>query len=289
MTTCVATVCDDGKAIVLVADKMVGVGFIESELEITKMRPIHKDWWMLFAGDDISPVFDIVDKARNKIGKGPTATIEEVQEAVRLAFEEKRQEEAVTLFLTPIGWDMERFHKEGSALLPDFAQIKDKIADYRIGIELLVAGFDAGKGYVFSLYGHGEKPGITNRRDIPGFDAIGTGSTGATYMMYYRDCSPKMTIREAVYYSLEGKYFGEQAGGVSESTDLFIARPGCELLQLNDEETIEKKLIPICRALSPNPMRRRDRDVINKLSELGALPLIEEPKKKSKSLAPKGK
>ncbi len=167
-------------------------------------------------------------------------------------------------------------------MLPDFAQIKDKIFDYSIVIELLVAGFDSGKGHVFSMFGYGEKPGISNRRDIPGFDAIGSGSTGATYMMYYRDCSPKMTVREAVYYSLEGKYFGEQASGVSESTDLFVARPGEELIQLNDENTIEKKLVPICYALSPNLMRKRDRETLNNLEELAGFPIIEEPKKKTK-------
>src|SRR5260370_36351787 len=108
MTTCVATVCDDGKAIVFVADKMVGVGFIQSELEITKMRPIHKDWWIMFAGDDVSPVFDIVDKATNKIKQDARAAIEDVQEAVTLAFQEKRQEAAVALTLTPIGLDIQR-------------------------------------------------------------------------------------------------------------------------------------------------------------------------------------
>ena len=64
MTTCIAAVCDWGSAIVLIADKMIGMGYVESELEVTKMREIHKNWWMLFAGDDISPVFDIVDYAK---------------------------------------------------------------------------------------------------------------------------------------------------------------------------------------------------------------------------------
>jgi hypothetical protein len=32
MTTCVASICDEGNAIVLVADKMIGMGYVESEL-----------------------------------------------------------------------------------------------------------------------------------------------------------------------------------------------------------------------------------------------------------------
>jgi 20S proteasome alpha/beta subunit len=282
MTTCNAVICDDGNAIVLVADKMIGMGYVESELEITKMRQLHNEWWMLFAGDDIAPVFDIVDYAKARLNQDAAASIGEVQDAVRTAFAQKRIECAETLYLSPIGWDMSRFNSEGSQLLPNFPEIQGKIDDFTLGIELLVAGFDIGKGYIFTLYGYGDSRGLTQRSDIPGFSSIGSGSTASMYMMFYRDLSPKTGVREAVYFALEGKYFGEQAGGVGESTDLFVARPGKELLQISDEETIEKKLIPICYALSPNLMRKRDRETLNGLEELKDFAKIKEPEKRTK-------
>lgn len=289
MTTCVAAVCDDGNAIVLVADKMIGVGYIESELEITKMRPLHREWWMLFAGDDISPVFDIVDYAKSRIDQTKPATIAEVQEAVKAAFAQKRMDNAEALYLGPIGWDIGRFNREGNSLLSDFSEIKAKINDYALNIELLVAGFDSEKGCLFALCGYGENRGIPTRSDIPGFDAVGSGSVAAMTMMYYRDLSYKTGVREAVYYALEGKYFGEQASGVGASTDLFVARPGKELIQVKDEETIEEKLIPICYAMSPNLLRKRDIEVLNNISELkGFAPIKEEKRKKTKP-KPKGK
>ena len=287
MTTCVAAICDDGNAIVLVADKMIGVGYVESELDITKMRPIHTDWWMLFAGDDISPVFDIVDYAKARIDQTEAASVGEVQAAVKAAFAQKRLENVETLYLSPIGWDIARFNDEGKERLPNFDEIQTKMDAYTLGIELLVAGFDAGKGCVFTLYGYGENRGLPLRSDIPGFDAIGSGSTVATYMMYYRDLSADTSVREAVYYALEGKYAGEQAGGVSESTDLFIVRPGKELLPLKDEDTIEKKLIPICYALSPTRLRKRDRETLNGLAELEEFPKIKEPEKTKPKPKPK--
>lgn len=282
MTTCAASVCDEGNAIVLVADKMIGMGYVESELEITKMRQIHRDWWMLFAGDDIAPVFDIVDYAKEGLSQSDPMTIADAQEAVRVAFAKKRMADAEALYLIPIGWDIVRFNNEGSERLPDFEQIKTKIEDYTLNIELLVAGFDNGKGHIFTLYGYGETRGLARREDIPGFSVIGSGSTAAAFMMYYRNLGPKTGVREAVYYSLEGKYFGEQASGVGGSTDLFIARPGKDLLQLNDEDTIEEKLIPICYALSPNLMRKRDRATLNAIPELSDFPEIKEPDKKTK-------
>jgi 20S proteasome alpha/beta subunit len=282
MTTCNAVICDDGKAIVLVADKMIGMGYVESELEITKMRPIHPEWWMLFAGDDISPVFDIVDYAKAGLDQKKPMSVVEVQEAVRVAFARKRMEEAEALYLIPVGWEISRFNSEGNDKLPNFPELQAKINDHSLNIELLVAGFHAGKGHIFSLYGYGERRGIPQRSDIPGFDSIGSGSTASMYMMFYRDLGPKTSVREAVYYALEGKYFGEQASGVGESTDLFLARPDKELLQISDENTVEEKLIPICYRLSPNLMGKRDRQILNGLKELSGFPKVKEPIKKTK-------
>lgn len=266
----------------MVADKMIGVGYIQSELEITKMRPIHRDWWILFAGEDITSIFDIVDYAEGGLDQNAAMAIAEVQEAVKIAFAKKRMENAEALYLTPIGWEIERFNAEGNNLLPDFTEIKTKIDNYTLPIELLVAGFDNGKGYVFTLYGYGENRGIPQRSDIPGFASIGSGAIASMYMMYYRDLDPKTSVREAMYYALEGKYFAEQASGVGESTDLFIARPGRDLTQISDEKTIEEKLIPICYRLSPNRMQKRDREALNSIRELSEFPKIAQPKKRRK-------
>ena len=42
----------------------LGVGFIESELDISKMLELHNGWRILLSGDDITPVFDIIDYAK---------------------------------------------------------------------------------------------------------------------------------------------------------------------------------------------------------------------------------
>jgi 20S proteasome alpha/beta subunit len=282
MTTCNAVVCDDGKTIIMVADKLIGVGYIQSELKITKMRPIHKDWWMLFAGDDLTPIFDIVDYAKARLDQNAPMSIVEVQEAVKAAFAQKRIENAEALYLSPIGWNIANFNREGSTFLPDFTEIKTKIEDYTLPIELLVAGFDGGKGHIFTLYGAGETRGIPHRYDIPGFASIGSGATASMYMMYYRDLDSKTPAREAMYYALEGKYFAEQASGVGESTDLFIAQQGKELIQISDEKVIEEKLIPVCYRLSPNRLQKKDRDVLNAIKELSEFPKISNPKKRRK-------
>jgi 20S proteasome alpha/beta subunit len=282
VTTCVAAITDEGKALILVADKMVGVGWVESELEITKMRELHKDWWMLFAGNDITPVFDIVDYTKSRLPAEGPATIKQVEDAAKTAVAQKRMENAEALHLTPIGWDITRFNSEGQSLLTNFMELQAKINDYNTGLQLLIAGFDSGKAYIFTLQDFGESKGIPHRYDIPGFAAIGSGATGADYIMYYRHLGSTTPVREAVYYALEAKYFGEQAGSVSASTDLFIARPGKKLLQFDDDETIEEKLIPICGALEPRDLRPRDIKTLNGLKELKGFDNIPEEKRKKR-------
>ncbi len=92
MTNCVAAVCDNGNALVMVADKMIGMGYVESELEVTKMRQLHPEWWMLFAGDDLTSVFDIIDYAKAEIDQGQTASHAKVKTAETKPFKKKREE-----------------------------------------------------------------------------------------------------------------------------------------------------------------------------------------------------
>lgn len=282
MTTCVAAITHEGKALILVADKMVGVGWVESELEITKMREIHQNWWMLFAGDDITPVFDIVDYAKARLPAEGPAAIKQVEDAVKTAVAQKRMENAEALHLTPIGWDITRFNSEGPSLLTNFMELQAKINDYNTGLQFLVAGFDSGKAHIFTFHDFGESKGVPHRYDIPGFAAIGSGATGADYIMYYRHLGPSKPVREAVYLALEAKYFGEQAGSVSSSTDLFIARPGKKLIQFDDDETIEEKLIPICAALEPRNLRPRDIKTLNGLKELSGFQKIPQEKRRKR-------
>ncbi len=145
MTCCVAAICDAGKTLVMIADRMIGIGIIQSEPDITKLRAVYKDCWVLFSGDDISPVFDIIDLAKEHI-RTQQADLERrvplalAMEAVQEGYQKKRMQEAESLYLRPIGWDLGTFNATGTAL-PDFQEIKQRIESYAIPIDLIVAGF----------------------------------------------------------------------------------------------------------------------------------------------------
>jgi 20S proteasome alpha/beta subunit len=275
VTVCVAGLCDGGKGIILVADKMIGMGMIEAEPEIKKIIQIHRNWWVLIAGNDIAPVFDILDTARSSLQRR-RSDVATVMAALEGSYQQKRLHDAESVHLKTIGWTLERFNREGYSTLPQADQIQKSLREFFLDIELLVAGFGPeGKGHIFVLDG-----GVAKRCDLPGFATIGTGGRGVLYMMYYRKYSASLKAREALYYCIEGKYFGELAPGVGLKTDAYIIRPDRKPIVIEDEPTIEKKIMGMCGRLSPHDLRPKDLKVLNTLKELKGFPNLPVRQKK---------
>jgi hypothetical protein len=204
------------------------------------------------------------------------------------SYENERADQADDIYLVPRGWNRKDFMNKGHSLLPDtlYADLEDKLAKYDLGLQLIVAGFDAsGAGHIFCMDSE-VKRGTPQRCDITGFAAIGAGGIGGSYMMYFRKCSPQMKIREALYYCLEAKWFGEHAGSVGLRTDTCILRYGREPIFLNDEETVDKKILAgLCEHLSPRELlTKRNIEVLNSLKELEGSEVeeLELPKKKKR-------
>jgi hypothetical protein len=246
---------------------MVGVGIIEAEPDISKILQLHMDWWVMLAGNGISPAFDIVDDAKSKLRRKKTVSVDEAARAVFESYRKKRAEEAEAKHLAPIGWTLQQFNSRASAgIIPDAqrASLAHVIQSHYLEVSLLVAGFDSrGRGHIFTV-DDGENRGASQRHDIPGFHSIGSGSYGAIYMMAYRELSPAMPIREALYYVVEGKYFGERAAGVGLRTDLYILRFGKPRVKIK-ESVVDDKLMKLCGQLEPRRLGREGVDVLNSL------------------------
>lgn len=282
MTVCIAALADNGKTLVLVADKMVGWDVIESELA-EKIRPLHKDWRLMFAGNDIGPTFDIIARARQQLPRDRGASTEQVIQAVKSSYDDERLSRAETLYLRPIGLTVKRFLEHGKRFLTEaeHQKIFDKLNSYRLEVHFLVAGFDRrGKGNIFTV--NTMNDGQHQRHESPGFAAIGSGGVAADYMMYWRNLTPKMHVREVLYYAFEAKWFGEEAIGVGEETDLYIMQAGKRHIKLDLDKTIEKRLVPICKALQPRTLRQNEKqddiNTLNSINELEDFPLLRKKK-----------
>ena len=292
MTCCIAALCDNRKAIVLAADKMIGVGMIEAEPDIRKIYKLTDKWWLMFAGDDISPVFDILDRSKRQLATANAKTVDEVALVVQESFRTKRAELAEAMYLAPRGWTLKQFNNSSSVgvISPALrATIEESIQSYLLPVSLIVAGFDARNvGHILSIRDdyYGGNRGAVQRHDVPGFHSIGSGSYGAIYMMTFRKLSPSLPIREALYYVAEGKYYGEFAGGVGLRTDLFILRPGRPAIKIK-EEAVDDKLMKLCDRLQPHSLDRKAVDLLNSFhgERMNTVPKLKHERRNKKKLS----
>jgi hypothetical protein len=129
--------------------------------------------------------------------------------------------------------------------------------DYEYDLELLIAGFDENNNArIFSLSSIDR--GIPQRHDL-GFEAIGSGSTNARFIMTYRRFSSSLKVREAVVpaptlatvmIELSAAY---RAQRLSDAEALFLAPIGWTIERshllhcLRDIVTDRSYPFPVCR------------------------------------------
>ena len=67
MTVCIAALCEEPNVLVVAAERMVRSTRCGSEAEFLKISRLHKDWWLMPAGDDVGPAFDIIASVKRKL------------------------------------------------------------------------------------------------------------------------------------------------------------------------------------------------------------------------------
>lgn len=292
MTCCVAALADNAQTIILVSDRQIGMRMISTDPETVKARQVHPKWWLMYAGDDISPIFNIADAIQAGLkdlsggqeaidsGTSTIPSISDVEKRVSKCVQNERQAEVEAQYLRPRGWTFKTFQQQAPHLPKALVtSIVNEVNSHDMPISLLLAGFDhQGYGYLFTVYGNSMYP---RRHDNPGYAAIGSGSEAAQYWMGYRDIGYLSGSREVLYSAVEGKYFAELSLGVGEYTDVHILRADKPTLKLSDE-LVDKEIIkPILQRMAPrwisDPFRKR-LNTISVLQDLPLLKLDKEPK-----------
>lgn len=292
MTCCVAALADNARTIVLVSDRQIGMRMISTDPETVKARQVHPRWWLMYAGDDISPIFNIADAIQEglkELSGGQKATdanaatipsISDVEAKVSECVQQERQSEVEAQYLRPRGWTFDTFQQQAPHLPKALVtSIVNEVNAHPMPISLLLAGFDRlGYGYLFTIYGDSMYP---RRHDNPGYTAIGSGSEAAQYWMGYRDIGYLSDSRQVLYSAVEGKYFAELSLGVGEYTDVHILRAEKPTIKLSDD-LVDKEIIDgIVKRMAPrgisDPFRKRLNAIVA-LQDLPLLKLDKEPK-----------
>lgn len=279
MTVCLAALCDRRRTLVFGADTNISSSTVEAELKVHKVIRIHRDWYLLWAAEDIAPVFYIADDVKHEMAEhsGPL-TVDVVMEKVTRQYLWKRTGKAEKERLWPRGWTLERFIKEGAKQLPEsmFREWHDNLRETRLGVDLIVAGFDhSGVGHIFDI----DDEMIARRHDVPGFRAIGTGGANAEANMFYREYHTALPLEHALFFVFESKVDAEGAPSVGRTTDLWVFRQGSQPVHFKKGSQIS--LGRIWRGLKPRDLGYHDLRLIEGLKEMAKVT------KASKSKRPK--
>lgn len=261
MTVCVAALCNSGLSIILAADRRIGMGFVEGEMESGKIRFLHQYWRAMIAADeDAAYAFEVVAKAKERLKAQEHPNVADVKHILAESYQQVKNDHVVAKYLPP-GWTLEAFNKQGAGSIPElkYIEILTNMQRYDLGIQILVCGFGEWRGEILRV---GDRGLVTIQTDS-GFDAIGSGDYAAFSTLFQRKYAPSMKEDEALYYVYEAKWAAQRASGVGEETDVLVFnRKRSEVAWDEDLKSLEE----IRKQLAPQSLSKEDGLILDKLS-----------------------
>ena len=221
MTICLALVCDGGKSIVAVADRMVSVESLALEFEqgTRKIEQIGDRFAALTAGDALAQT-DLLRDASEAISKLNNPSVRDVAQAVEECFIRHRNALAEKLVLRRVGLDYAAFLDQQQNLLSELAvRLWSDYQSVELEVELLIVGVDSSGAHLYQI----SDPGLAVCLDSIGYAAIGSGLPHAEGFLTEADYSPGISLLRGIWLTYLAKRRSERAPGVgSRFTDILV-------------------------------------------------------------------
>ncbi len=219
MTICLALVCDGGKSVVAVADRMVSDASLALEFEqrTRKIELIGASFSALTAGDALAHT-DLLRDATDSIAGMAQASVRDVAAAVEGCFIQHRQALAEKSVLRRVGMDYDTFLEKQQNLSDALIlALSSEYQSVELGVELLIAGIDSSGAHLYEI----SDPGTARCFDSIGYAAIGSGLPHAEGFLTEADYSPDISLNRGVWLAYVAKRRSERAPGVgSRFTDI---------------------------------------------------------------------
>lgn len=216
MTICIAAKCELLGRIIFAADALISndTSSFEGGVKFNFIINAGAEWVAMFAGH--APEFrSILEQVRGRL-KGGTLT--DVTEAFEHACATALRKRIEVDLLASYGWTRDEFLATGRVSLGDqrFDRIVDAMEQTSLGIEFLVAGYDALRS---ARMFHVTDRGYVTRIDQLPFHAVGNGSHAAMSSMLPlgRFCGSS-DFQEIVYRVCAAKFAAESVPGVGRET-----------------------------------------------------------------------
>lgn len=222
MTICIAVLCDEGRSVVVAADRMVSAPFLTVEFDHpnAKIDEIGPRCVALSAGDVLS-LTDILSESSGISGQLSNPAIRLITEEIKQRFVDVRRRLLNERVFQPRGLSFEDYYTRGiiGSIPPDLAMMLDnQVQGFQLGVSLIVAGVDSSDGHIYLV----DDPGTSQCFDRLGYHAIGSGSRHAMLSLVTLQHSINVDLKRALYNVYCAKRQAEIAPGVGPSTDMLI-------------------------------------------------------------------
>jgi hypothetical protein len=252
MTVCLAALCtnDEAPHAVVVADRMVTLGgFMEFEHTIPKMSAASASSIAMIAGDSLvgSRLAGQVSEALSQ----SASPVEEIAQHFARDYAEIRRARMTEDLLAPRALDLQSFYGAHASLQANIvAMIDNQMAQYNLGVEVLLAGVDQKGAHAFTV----QNPGGAERlHDFIGYAAIGSGAIHAVQSMVGFGHSPEAPYHTTVFRAYASKRRAEVAPGVGNDTDMaVISQQAIHWLTDGEKDQLEKISQSFRRRPPPN-------------------------------------
>ncbi len=239
MTICIATIADDGKSLVLAADKEITYSFplnIEVEDGSKKIVKITDKIFILAAGIGEFCVEITSEVKREKQG---ATSVKEITEYTYNVYTRLREQRLTELYLRPRGFisAQDYIQKQQQLNLQVVNFLDNVLASDPQGmfsVALIIAGIDTTGTYIYTI----TPPGTITPMNQQGFATIGIGDIHANNSLIGSSYKTSNTLKESLYLTYEAKKRSEVAPGVGKSTDI-ITVTNEQYNELTDKEIID--------------------------------------------------
>lgn len=218
MTQLIGAICENGKKVIALSDRMVSTGDMTLAFEHPRMKAvaISQRSVVMTAGTVHEP--DLLRQAKER-AKGKDRIIE-IADVLKEVYQEFREEHVVDEVLRPLAGikSFAEWHGKQRSLHDGLVMdLNQGIATYRLGLSLLLAGVDK-IGHLIRI----DDPGIYRSFDNLSYCCIGMGDRHADNVFAWYKYSSTFPLTEALYIGFEAKKRAEMAGGVGRSTDILL-------------------------------------------------------------------
>lgn len=239
MTVCIAALCGDGEdsRVVVAADHLVtSGGFMEFEHPGSKIVPLCDKALVMVAGNT-NDGMRLVREAAAEMGDG-TIPIPALAQDLGTRYAGARLQRAEQGLLVARGLSLETFYNMHGSLNQQVVMLLDQaLAEWTLGVELLLAGVDDSGGHIHT----NADPGGGNQDHGPiGWAAIGSGAVHVLQSMAGFAHAPDASYGQTLFRVYASKRRAEVAPGVGHETDVaVISQEGTKTLSGAELENLD--------------------------------------------------